>query len=106
MVLRQRLLLWRSRCDGLGNADFSWSLTWPQCNGFFGQSSPALGGLQLEATLADAAAAKALVTSERERSGVLEKARAAAVEVRGWLPCLPAAPLAGCSLSAAVEAWP
>lgn len=64
-----------------------------------------LHGLQLEATLADAAAAKALVTSERERSGVLEKARAAAVEVCGWLPCLPAAPLAGCFLSAAIEVW-
>lgn len=41
-----------------------------------------LSWLQLEAALTDAAAAKALVTSERERSGVLEKARAAAVEVR------------------------
>ena len=32
--------------------------------------------------MADASAAKSLVAGERERSGVLEKARAAAVEVR------------------------
>ena len=44
--------------------------------------TPPLPATQLDAVQVEEAAAKSLVTSERERSAVLEKARAAAVAVR------------------------